>query len=181
MKNQKFTLNVVIISILIILAYMPTIPIGLVPITLQNIGVMLAGTLLGWRHSFLAIIVWLLLAIIGLPVLAGGTGGLPAFFSATAGYIWSYPFAALLIGLSVSTLDRFNKVNFVTILLTILFFGVLLIDFSGAIGLNMITNMPIKKALLLQLTFIPGDVVKAIATTVITLSLRRRFDMVHHA
>ena len=181
MKTQKFTLTVVIIAVIVVMAYIPTIPLGLVPITIQNIGIMLAGTILGWRHGFLAIVVWLLLAIVGLPVLTGGAGGFPAFFGDTAGYIWSYPFAALLIGLTVSTLDRFNKINFVTILLPILLFGVLLIDFSGAFGLNIVTHMPLSKALLLQLTFIPGDVIKAIVATVITMTLRRRFEVIRHA
>ncbi|MFR8086678.1 MAG: biotin transporter BioY, partial [Leuconostoc gelidum] len=88
MKTQKLTLTVAMIAILIVMAYVPTIPLGIVPITIQNIGIMLAGTLLGWRNGFLAIIVWLFLAAIGLPVLTGGAGGFPAFFSATAGYLW---------------------------------------------------------------------------------------------
>nr|MWN21563.1 hypothetical protein [Leuconostoc lactis] len=64
---------------------------------------------LGWRNGALAIIVWLFMAAIGLPVLVGGAGGFPHFFGATAGYIWSYPVAAALIGLSVQALDRLKK------------------------------------------------------------------------
>ena len=180
MKTQKLTLTVAMIAILIVMAYVPTIPLGIVPITIQNIGIMLAGTLLGWRNGFLAIIVWLFLAAIGLPVLTGGAGGFPAFFSATAGDLWAYPFAALLIGLTITYLDHLNYTNFVTMFLTILIFGVVLIDVSGAFGLHIVTHMPLTKALIFQLAFIPGDIIKAVVTTIITLTLRRRFRVLHH-
>ena len=180
MKTQKLTLTVAMIAILIVMAYVPTIPLGIVPITIQNIGIMLAGALLGWRNGFLAIIVWLFLAAIGLPVLTGGAGGFPAFFSATAGYLWAYPFAALLIGLTITYLDHLNYTNFVTMFLTILIFGVVLIDVSGAFGLHIVTHMPLTKALIFQLAFIPGDIIKAVVTTIITLTLRRRFRVLHH-
>lgn len=47
-----------------------------VPITIQTLGVMLAGALLGWRRGALAVLVVLALCAVGLPVLAGGRGGL---------------------------------------------------------------------------------------------------------
>ncbi|WP_294976728.1 biotin transporter BioY [uncultured Leuconostoc sp.] len=181
MKTQKLTLTVAIVALLIVMAYVPTIPLGIVPITIQNIGIMLAGTLLGWRNGLLAIIAWLFLAVIGLPVLTGGTGGFPVFFSATAGYLWAYPVAALLIGLTISYLDHLNYTNFVTMFVAILIFGVIFIDISGAFGLHFVTHMPLPKALIFQLAFIPGDIIKAIVATIITLALRRRFSILNHA
>lgn len=181
MKTQKLTLTVVMVAILVVMAYIPAIPLGPVPLTIQNIGVMLAGAILGWRNGLLAIIIWLLMAALGLPVLTGGSGGIAPFFGATAGYIWAYPVAALFIGLSLQTLTRFNRVNFVTILLIIIVFGVILIDLSGAVGLHITTNMPLSKALIFQLTFIPGDIVKSIVATILTLTLRQRFTVLSHA
>lgn len=175
MKTQKLTLTVMMIAILIVMAYVPAIPVGVVPIVVQNMGVMMAGAILGWRNGLLAIVVWLLMAAVGLPVLVGGAGGFPNFFSATAGYIWAYPVAAGLIGLSVQVLDQFNKINFLTLLLVVWIFGVMLVDISGAIGLNIVTHMPLSKALIMQLTFLPGDIAKAVITTIVALALRRRF------
>lgn len=180
MKTQKLTITVMMIALLIVMAYLPAIPVGLVPIVVQNLGIMLAGALLGWRNGALAIIVWLFMAAIGLPVLVGGAGGFPHFFGATAGYIWAYPIAAALIGLSVQALDRLKKTNFVTLLLVILIFGVVLVDVSGAIGLHIVTHMPLPQALLLQLTYVPGDCAKAVIATVVTLALRRRFPQLTH-
>ena len=181
MKTQKLTLTVMMIAILIVMAYIPAIPVGIVPIVVQNMGIMLAGALLGWRNGVLAIIVWLLMAAVGLPVLVGGVGGLALFFGATAGYIWAYPFAAALIGFSVQTLDRFHKTNFVTLLAVIILFGVILVDVSGAVGLTVVTHMPLAKALIMQLTFVPGDLAKTVLATIVTLALRRRFKLLTHA
>lgn len=180
MKTQKLTVSVAVIAIIIVMAYIPSIPVGIVPIVVQNMGIMLAGALLGGRNGFVAIVVWLLMAAVGLPVLVGGAGGFAHFFGATAGYLWSYPFAALFIGLTVQYLDRNHYLNFVTLLLTIILFGVILIDVSGAFGLHIVTHMPLSKALLMQLTFIPGDIVKTILATIITLALRKRFSIVHN-
>ena len=47
-----------------------------VPITLQTLGVMLAGGILGARKGFLSVLVFLVLTTAGLPLLAGGRGGL---------------------------------------------------------------------------------------------------------
>ena len=58
-----------------------------VPITLQTLGVMLAGGILGARKGFLAVAVFLVLTTAGLPLLAGGRGGLGIWAGASAGYL----------------------------------------------------------------------------------------------
>ena len=61
-----------------VLGLMPPIPIGVipVPITLQTLGVILSGGILGARLGAMSQIVFLLLVATGLPLLAGGRGGL---------------------------------------------------------------------------------------------------------
>ena len=81
-------------------------PVG-VPITLQTLGVMLAGALLGARRGALAVIVLLVLAAAGLPVLAGGRGGLGVFAGPTVGYLIGFVVCAFVIGLIV---DRFRRI-----------------------------------------------------------------------
>lgn len=46
-----------------------------VPITAQSLGVMLCGTVLGARRGALAVLLFLLLVALGLPLLAGGRAG----------------------------------------------------------------------------------------------------------
>lgn len=70
-----------------------------VPITLQTLGVMLAGAILGARRSFLAVLVFEVLTLAGLPLLAGGRGGAGVFVGPSAGYLYGWLPGALVIGL----------------------------------------------------------------------------------
>ena len=72
-----------------------------VPVTLQVLGVFLAGIFLGPVWGCVAMVVYLLAGAAGVPVFSGGSAGLGVFFGPTGGYLLSYPFAALLVGLVV--------------------------------------------------------------------------------
>ena len=72
-----------------------------VPITAQSLGVMLCGTVLGARRGALAVLLFLGLVAAGLPLLAGGRGGLGVFASPTVGYLVGFPLAAFVAGLVV--------------------------------------------------------------------------------
>ncbi|MCH4540722.1 biotin transporter BioY [Ochrobactrum sp. POC9] len=73
----------------------PMIP---VPITLQTLIVPLIGALYGWRLGMATVLAWLGEAMLGLPVLAGGAGGLAHFAGPTAGYLVSFPIVAAMTG-----------------------------------------------------------------------------------
>ena len=64
-----------------------TVPMVPVPITLQTLVVPMIGALYGWRLGLATVLAWLGEAMIGLPVLQGGTGGLLPFVGPTAGYL----------------------------------------------------------------------------------------------
>jgi biotin transporter BioY len=70
-----------------------------VPITLQTLGVMLAGSILGARKGALTNVLFALLAIAGLPILAGGRTGLVALSSPTAGFFVGWLPGVIVIGL----------------------------------------------------------------------------------
>ena len=74
------------------------IPMVPVPITLQTLAVTLIGGLYGWRLGGLTVVVWLMAAALGLPLLSDGAGGLEPFAGATAGYLFAFPLAAALVG-----------------------------------------------------------------------------------
>lgn len=74
------------------------IPMVPVPITMQTFAVGLVAALYGWRLGALTVIAWLVLGAIGVPVLAGGSAGIPRFMGATAGYLFAFPIAAALVG-----------------------------------------------------------------------------------
>ncbi len=74
------------------------VPMFPVPMTMQTFAVTLVGALYGWRLGALAVTAWLLEAVLGLPVLAGGAAGPAYFLGPTAGYLLAFPFAAALVG-----------------------------------------------------------------------------------
>lgn len=75
--------------------YLPFTP---VPVTGQTFGVLLLGAALGSRRGAAAMAVYLAEGAVGLPVFSGGACCLPWLVGPTAGYLWSYPLAAFVVG-----------------------------------------------------------------------------------
>lgn len=72
------------------------IPVGTVPVTLQTFVVALTGALLGARHGTLAVLAYLLIGAVGLPVFSGWTGGFGVLLGPTGGFLMGFlPLAAL--------------------------------------------------------------------------------------
>lgn len=80
---------VVVGTIMLTLSSYITVPMYPVPVTMQTYAILMVGALYGWRMGTLTVIAWLGQAAIGMPVLAGGTGGPAVFVGPTAGYIFS--------------------------------------------------------------------------------------------
>ncbi len=76
------------------------LPFSPIPFTLQVLGVVLAGFLLGPRYGATAMVVYLLVGAVGVPVFANFRGGFDELVGPSGGYLLSYPFAALLAGLA---------------------------------------------------------------------------------
>jgi biotin transport system substrate-specific component len=137
------------------------LPLG-VPITLQTLGVMLAGCLLGPRRALQAVLLFLAAVAIGLPLLSGGRGGPAVFFSPSAGYLIGWPVGAwvaarLMTALPTGTPRRAAVSAFIAAALG----GLLVVHAFGVVGLMLIAKLPAAKALLGTLLFVPGDLLKA--------------------
>ncbi|SMC90858.1 biotin transporter BioY [Rhizobium sp. RU36D] len=81
------------------LASQISVPMVPVPVTLQTLAITMIGVLYGWRLGTLTVLAWLGEAMLGLPVLAGGNGGLAPFVGPTAGYLAAFPIIAAMAGL----------------------------------------------------------------------------------
>jgi len=75
-----------------------SVPMIPVPITMQTFAVTLIGALYGWRLGTATVVAWLVEGAAGMPVLAGGAGGLAPFMGPTAGYLFAFPLLAALTG-----------------------------------------------------------------------------------
>jgi len=80
------------------LASQISVPMVPVPITMQTFALTMIGVLYGWRLGALTVLAWLGEAMMGLPVLANGGGGLAPFVGPTAGYLVAFPIIAALAG-----------------------------------------------------------------------------------
>lgn len=164
-------------SLLFALSARVSIPLGFtpVPITLQTLVVMLVGAALGSRRGALAALLYLAEGATGLPVFASG-GGLLYLLGPTAGYLWSYPIAAFVVGwLCEHGLDR----SFTTSLLAMLP-GSILIYLIGVPWLAFVVHLSLSQALVAGLLpFIPGDIIKVIIAAALLPSawtIVRRFE-----
>ena len=68
-----------------------------IPVTLQTFGVFLAVGILGGRRGTLAVAAYLLLGLVGAPVLAGFSGGVGSYLTPSGGYLVGFLFTALLM------------------------------------------------------------------------------------
>ena len=85
--------------------------IGGVPITLQTFFAILAGMLLGKHQGAMAMLVYALIGLVGLPVFANFSGGLDTILSPTFGFILSFILVAYIAGYIVEKYP--SKVGFV--------------------------------------------------------------------
>ena len=165
MTTKQLVYTALMTAIIAILGLVPVIPLPFssVPIVLQNIGIFLAGVILG------RVIVFLLLVVAGLPLLSGGRGGIGVFAGPSAGFLLLYPVVAFMIG---AIRDRFiNEINFWILFVGILVFGVIALDVIGTLIMGMIINIPFTKAISISLAYLPGDILKAIVASLIGTAL----------
>jgi biotin transport system substrate-specific component len=85
-------------ALLMALCAQVAVPMVPVPMTLQTFAVLLAGAVLGGGRGAVAVLLYLAMATLGLPVLSDGGGGLERFAGPTAGYLLAFPVAALAAG-----------------------------------------------------------------------------------
>ncbi|MFD2025042.1 biotin transporter BioY [Promicromonospora aerolata] len=147
--------------------------LGGVPITAQTFGVMLAGAILGPRLGALSIIALLTLTAVGLPLLAGGRGGISVFVGPSAGYLIGWIAGAFVIGLIVHSSAR--KPAVWRTALAMLVGGILVVYAFGIPVQSLVTRLPLAETALTSLVFLPGDLVKAALATLTVSTLLRAY------
>ena len=92
-KNTKMlALSAMFVALIAVFAQI-SFPIPGTPIvfTMGIMGVMLTGLMLPWGYAFLALIVYLLLGAVGLPVFSSFGAGLGTLLGPTGGFLMVYP------------------------------------------------------------------------------------------
>lgn len=166
---QKIVYTSLMASLIAVGAYIAIpLPIVPVPIVLQNLFILLAGLLLGSRWGLATMGLYLLAGSMGIPVFAGGKGGLAHFLGPTGGYLVGFAVCAWITGFISERLRPRGYADIVAVAA-----GVLVVYVFGVPWLKAVTGMEWTKAVLLGMTpFLPGDAIKATAAVLIARAVR---------
>ena len=148
----------------------PLMPLTPVPLTVQNLGVLLVGLLLGSRRGFAALALYLAEGAVGLPVFSpAGTGGIAQLLGATGGFLLVYPLVAWLTGF---IMERGRK-SFVRAVIAGLLGEVVL--FAGGLTWLAVLTHSVAQAFRWGLQwFVFAEVIKVMVAAAITVRLHRR-------
>ena len=144
-----------------------------VPVTLQTLGIMLAGSILGWKRASLSVLVLLVLVAAGLPLLSGGRGGLAVFVGPSAGYLVGWVLGAAVIGWLVQT--RLPAYPMWWGALANVAGGIGVVYLVGILVQAAVTGTSVLAAATLSLVFVPGDALKVVIATAVASAVHRGY------
>lgn len=134
-----------------------------VPLTLQPLLVVVAGLLLGPADAAIAMVIYLVAGMAGLPVFAPiGAPGLARLLGPTGGYLLAYPVAAALAGVLGAGQPGFRSRALAAMA------GILVLYAGGLAQLAVLTGSLASAALLGVLPFVAADAVKALVAAAVT-------------
>jgi len=152
-----------------------TLPLTGVPITAQSMGAMLAGAIIGARRGGLALVLFLLLVAVGLPLLAGGRGGFGVFLGPSGGFLLAWPVGAFVVGL---LFERFwPALTVVHAVVALVLGGIVVVYAIGIPWVAVAAEITLVQAFVGSIGFVPGDLVKVAITTAIAMTVRRAYPL----
>jgi biotin transport system substrate-specific component len=145
------------------------VPFSPVPMTLQPLAVLVVGGLLGAAGGVSALLLYILLGALGLPVFAGGGSGILHLLGPTGGYLLAFPIAAAVTGALAGRVPR----SPLRVLLACAL-GVVIIHVGGVAQLALLGGDP---SLAMRVGFVPfvtGDLLKVGLATALILAAGTR-------
>lgn len=168
-------------ALIAVLGLVPQITLAVgVPITAQSLGIMLCGTVLGAKRGALAVLLFLLLVALGLPLLSGGRGGLGVFAGPSAGFLIGFPVAAFVAGWIV---EKWRAGVGIAAFAGAVLGGIVVLYAIGipvlaarltdaqTAGMALRDGLPLPLALVAL--YLPGDLIKAVLAGLVTQALAR--------
>ena len=161
------------------------IPLGVIPIVLQNILCILCGVLLGGLLASAPTALFLLAGLIGLPVYSGGTSGLAVWMGPTGGFLPGYLLGAIVAGFIAGKPSVEQKKitwkNALRVSLAVLA-GMVILYIPGVIRFSFWATaagkVPAEKTAFAYtmaacvIPYIPGDLLKTVVAIPVALKLR---------
>ncbi|WP_455715863.1 biotin transporter BioY [Anaerosporobacter sp.] len=168
MKTKVLTTSALFVALTAICSQIQ-IPLPMVPINLALFAVYLTGTLLGPQYGSLSILAYIILGGIGIPIFAGFRSGFGTITGPTGGYIVGYIFTAFIVGLITK---EFGYTWLKLVIAMVL--GLAVCYILGTIWFMYVTSNSLASAMTYcVIPFLPGDVVKIILATLLTIRLKK--------
>lgn len=142
------------------------VPIGGMVLTMQTFGVFFCLRLLGGRWGTVAVGVYLLLGVVGLPVFSAGQGGLSVLAGPTGGFLAGFLVASLIY----RVIYHFTKKPMIAC-----FAGLAGCYFTGALWYSILCRVPLLSALTVTvLPFILPDICKLLLAQLLAKRIAKR-------
>ncbi len=172
-RTRDLALATTFAGLVAVLGLVPAFaPFGFpVPITLQTLGVMITGAVLGGRRAAMSMVLFLALVAVGLPLLAGGRGGLGVFAGPSAGYLIGFPVAAWVIGVLVYR--RGSPYRVVPGFVAMVIGGIVVLYAIGIPVTAWRAGISLRAAFVGSGLFVVGDLAKAVVATVVADAVHR--------
>lgn len=147
---------------------------GQVPFTLQTFAVFVTAGMLGTKRGTLAVVVYMLIGFVGVPVFAGFTGGLSVLTAPSGGYLIGFIFTALIVGISTEIVKEKKEITKIVIMVVAMILGDAACFVVGTIWFMFVTEMNLTASLTLCVVpFIIPDLVKIVVATIIVNRLKK--------
>ena len=145
-----------------------------VPFTLQTFGVFIAVGILGGKRGTLAVLVYIILGAIGVPVFSGFTGGVGILAGTTGGYIIGFLFSALVMWLMEKIPGKRSVIQVISMIVGLIvcyafgtaWFMIMYTRSAGPVGLVTVLGWCV-------FPFIIPDLIKIVVALGLTKSLKK--------
>lgn len=184
-KNIYLTSFIALFAAIICVGCFIKIPIGVIPIVLQNVLCILTGAIIGGVFGGAPTALFLIAGLIGLPVYSGGTSGVAVWMGPTGGFLPGYLLGAIVAGFIAGKPSvEEKKITAKTVLkiTAAIFAGMVILYVPGVIRFSywaLANNkVPVEKTALMYtmsacvIPYIPGDLLKIVIAVPVALKIR---------
>ena len=178
-SSNKITLRdlsriAIFAAIIAALTFPGAIPMGTgVPITLQTLGVMLAGVVLGGYRGALAVTLYIVLGLVGLPIFAEHSSGFAVLAGPSAGFLLGFIPGAFVTGLIARA--NSGKFSIVRAVLGAIIGGIAVVYAIGIPVMAANLKVDLLTATTYATPFLTGDIIKVALTALIAFGLHRAY------
>lgn len=166
--NTKDMTLIAVMAALICIAGPLSIAVGPIPLSLASFAVYMAGAVLGAKRGTIAVSLYLIIGLCGVPVFSGFSGGFPRLIGVTGGYLLGYIPCAFLTGLGAEREDTRRSLPAAMVLGTFALYLIGTVWFMALTG-----STPGASLSVCVLPFLPGDGIKILAVSLLAVPVRK--------